>query len=70
MLYSIIDRKKGEEHGFQPLTHHLLYKGEKMIVNENELRKLGEDINSVAEMLGGSVLTHSELQNKKNEYRR
>ena len=64
MLYSIIDAKLGEEKGFLPLTHRTLKKGELMVVNENELRKLGEDIAEEASKLGGSILTHSELLNK------
>ena len=59
MLYSIIDAKLGEEKGFLPLTHRTLKKGELLVVNENELRKLGE-----ARKLGGSIMTHSELLNK------
>ena len=63
MLYSIIDAKLGEEKGFLPLTHITLKKGELMVVNENELRKLGGDIYEVARELGGSIMTHSELLN-------
>ena len=64
MLYSIIDSKLGEEKGFLPLTHRTLKKGEFMVVNENELSKLGGDIYEVARELGGSIMTHSELLNK------
>lgn len=67
MLYSIINAKKGEEHGFLPITHQMLAKGKKMIVNENELRLLGEDIEAAAKILGGSILTHGELLNIKNK---
>ena len=64
MLYSIIDAKLGEEKCFLPLTHRTLKKGELMVVNENELRKLGDDITAEARKLGGSIMTHSELLNK------
>lgn len=63
MLYSIIDAKLGEEKGFLPLTHRTLKKCEFMVVNENELSKLGGDIYEVARELGGSIMTHSELLN-------
>lgn len=62
MLYTIIDKDKGEQHGFRAVTHRII-KG-KMILNENDLRRLGEDITSVATMLEGEILTHSELINK------
>jgi len=35
-----------------------------LVVNENELRKLGDDITAEARKLGGSIMTHSELLNK------
>ena len=40
-----------------------------MILNENDLRKLGEDITTVAQMLGGVIMTHSELINQIKQYR-
>lgn len=64
MLYSIIDAKLGEEKGFLPLTHRTLENGELMVVNENELRKLGDDITAEARKLGGSIMTYGELLNK------
>jgi len=63
MRYSIIDTKKGEAAGFARLTHRLLDGGDTMIVNENELRRLGSDITGIAKELGGEILTLSELQN-------
>lgn len=64
MLYSIIDAKLGEDKGFLPLTHRTLKKGELLVVNENELRKLGDDIAAEARKLGGIIMTHSELLDK------
>lgn len=63
MLYSVIDTKKGENAGFASAAHILLKDGGKMIVNENELRKAGDDIVSAARELGGGILTHSEVTN-------
>lgn len=64
MLYSIINTKKGEEHGFLALSHRTLSKGNKMIVNENELRLVDEDLIEAVNKLGGTeILTNSELHN-------
>ena len=64
MLYSIINTKKGEEQGFLALSHRTLSKGNKMIVNENELRLVDEDLMESVKKLGGTeLLTNSELRN-------
>lgn len=64
MLYSIINTKKGEEQGFLALSHRMLSEGNKMIVNENELRLVDEDIIEAVKKLGGTeLLTNSELHN-------
>ena len=64
MLYAIINTKKGEEKGFLALSHRTLSKGNKMIVNENELRLVDEDLIEAVKNLGGTeLLTNSELHN-------
>ena len=64
MLYAIINTKKGEEQGFLALSHRTLSKGNKMIVNENELRLIDEDLMEAVKKLGGTeLLTNSELHN-------
>ena len=64
MLYAIINTKKGEEQGFLALLHRTLSKGNKMIVNENELRLVDEDLTRAVKKLGGTeLLTNSELHN-------
>ena len=64
VLYSIINTKKGEEQGLIALSHRTLSKGNKMIVNENELRLVDEDIMEAVKKLGGTeLLTNSELHN-------
>ena len=64
MLYSIINTKKGEEHGFLTLSHRTLSNGKKMIVNENELKMVDEDLIKAVNKLGGTeILTNSELHN-------
>ena len=64
MLYAIINAKKGEEQGFLALSHRTLSKGNKMIVNENELRLVDEDLMEAVKKLGGTeLLTNSELYN-------
>lgn len=60
MLYSVIDTKTGEEYGIKPFLHHLLEKGAKMVVNENELRKVDADIEKACKILGGTLLTEGE----------
>lgn len=63
MLYSIINASKGENAGFSAVTHLTLRNGSLMVVNENELRKVCADIGEAAVLLGGTLLTHSELIN-------
>jgi len=63
MKYSIIDTEKGEAAGFTRLTHRLLDGGSKMIVNGNELLRLGDDMEAQAKALGGEVLSLAEAEN-------
>ena len=72
MLYSIIDTKKGEEHGLLAHLHQTYAKGTKMVVNENELRLVDADLTKAAETLGGEVMTQGEVFNelKKNRFTR
>ena len=64
MLYAIINTKKGEEQGFLAISHRMLSKGDKMIVNENELKIVDEDLMIAVKKLGGTeILTNSELHN-------
>ncbi len=64
MLYAIINTKKGEEQGFLALSHRMLSKGNKMIINDNELRLVDEDLMEAVKKLGGDkLLTNSELHN-------
>ena len=67
MLYSIILTELGEKHGLKPNLHRLTANGEKMVVNENELRLVNEDIELSAAMLGGVVMTQGEVINELNK---
>lgn len=67
MRYSIIDKKLGEKQGFNPEHHRLL--GERMVVNENELRKVDGNIEEAARLLGGVLLTQAEVTNEIKKYR-
>lgn len=67
MRYSIIDKKLGEKQGFNSEHHRLL--GERMVVNENELRKVDIDIEKAARLLGGVILTHAEVINEIKKFR-
>lgn len=64
MLYSIILTELGEKHGLKPHLHRLTANGEKMVVNENELRLVNPDIELAATTLGGVVMTHGEVINE------
>ena len=59
MIYAIINKDMATKAGFQENTHNVY--DSMMIVNENELRKLGGDIDDVAASLGGHTMTNSEL---------
>lgn len=67
MRYSIIDKKLGEKQGFNPEHHRFL--GERMVVNENELRKVDGNIEEAARLLGGVLLTQAEVINEIKKYR-
>ena len=70
MLYSIILTELGEKHGLKPHLHRLTANGEKMVVNENELRLVNEDIELAAATLGGVVMTQGEVINELNKYKK
>lgn len=59
MLYSIINTEKGKEYGFNPALHNLI--GDRMVVNENELRHVSPDIYEAARTLGGDVIPLGEV---------
>ena len=67
MLYAIINKRLGEEHGMLPHLHQLTANGEKMVVNENELRLVKSDIDLAAAMLGGVVMTQGDVINELNK---
>ena len=67
MRYSIIDKKLGEKQGFNPEHHRLL--GERMVVNENELRKVDGNIEEAARLLGGVLRTQAEVTNEIKKFR-
>lgn len=64
MRYSIVDANEAENRGIKKEYHNINEKGDKMVVNENELRKVDPDINKAAIVLHGEVLSFSELENK------
>ena len=59
MLYALIDKNKAVAKGFSEITHNVY--DDDMIVNENELRLLGDDIDDIARQLGGRTMTLNEL---------
>ena len=70
MLYSIINTKSGEQRGLLPYIHQLTDSGNKMVVNENELRLVNEDIELAAATLGGVVMTQGEVINELKKYKK
>lgn len=70
MLYSIIDTKKGEQYQLLPHLHQTVLNGDKMVVNENELRLVNSDIETAAAVLGGTVMTLWETKNEINRLKR
>ena len=70
MLYSIINTKIGEQRGLLTHLHQLTDSGNKMVVNENELRLVNEDIELAAAMLGGVVMTQDEVFNELKKYKK
>lgn len=60
MLYTIVTKEKGTENGFKPENHTCL--GDMMVLNENELRKIDDDIEAAAHYIGGTIMTNSEVK--------
>lgn len=69
MKYAIISTEKAREAGINPLFHRTNKAGNEIIVNENELLKLGKplglDNKSMAEQLGGDgLLSRKEMRQR------
>lgn len=62
MRYAIVNTSKAEEHGLKKAYHVLSNDKKSMIVNENELRVLG-DADKEAKRLGGKLMSRKELNN-------
>lgn len=60
MIYAVVNTKLAEKEGFVTILHREI--GDKMVLNENELAKIGDDIDEVARMLDGVTMTYNELQ--------
>ena len=59
MLYALVNKNKAIANGFSEITHNVY--DDDMVVNENELRLLGDDIDDIARQLGGRTMTLNEL---------
>ena len=59
MLYALINKNNAVAEGFSEITHDVY--DDDMVVNENELRLLGDDIDDIARQLGGRTMTLNEL---------
>jgi hypothetical protein len=62
MKYAIVNKKRAESYGIRIHLHRLNPSKTKMIVNENELRHLG-DPDVWAVNLGGKLVSRAELNN-------
>lgn len=61
MKYSIVNTDAAEIRGIKREYHNVNAKKDKMVVNENELRKVDENISKAAALLGGDILTYPQL---------
>lgn len=66
MKYAIVNTKEAQAKGFVPARHRLTEQGAKMVLNENELRALGDDLEESAKTLGGDgkLLTLNEVKKR------
>ena len=64
MIYAMIDTAAAEKAGFKAIAHRTV--GDKMIINENELRIVNGDIEEAARQLGGVTMSYDELMNEIN----
>jgi hypothetical protein len=68
MKYCIGDLKICRDYGFRDDFHSVNEKKGKMVLNENELRRVDEDIEKAAKIVGGEILTLSQLEDKVKEW--
>ena len=59
MLYALINKDMAVAKGCAEITHNVY--DDDMVVNENELRLLGDDSDNIARQLGGRTMTLNEL---------
>ena len=60
MIYAVVNIRLAEKEGFVTILHRTV--GDKMVLNENELAKIGDNIDEVARKLGGVTMSYNELQ--------
>ena len=65
MKYCLASKQKALEYGFIELSHVTI--ADKMVLNENELRLLGEDIEEAAKAVQGDLMSYSQVINYINE---
>lgn len=65
MKYCLASKQKVLEYGFIELSHVTI--ADKMVLNENELRLLGEDIEEAAKAVQGDLMSYSQVINYINE---
>lgn len=60
MLYCIANKQKAIEHGFIEIAHTSV--ADKIVLNENELRKINDDIKKAAEALDGVLMSLAKVK--------
>lgn len=60
MKYTIVPKENAEAAGFSALTHRLVNEESEMILNENELLRIGNDVEEIAQSLGGELMSYSQ----------
>ncbi len=66
MRYCLADIAKAEALGIKSAFHKKSASGRKIVVNELELMRLGDDISKVAIKLGGDLLTLQQVKKQLN----
>lgn len=68
MRYAIVETSKAEAKGLKAKLHRTNNTGSKMAVNENELLKVNENLETAAAELGGKLQELQEFKNELNKW--
>lgn len=68
MKYTIVPKENAEAAGFSALTHRVVNNGTEMVLNENELLRIGNDVQEIAQSLGGELMSYAQTVNYINNH--